>query len=156
MVETGGRFYILSGSHLQSQTKLTLKMTFARDVEASVSHYQQSFSGLLSPGRSNSVEVCNSRAQTIFFFAQSADKVAHTRCDWFWSCFSLVEKLTRYFEPITKRSNRNRVVAFDSHLKTATGAEASLFKKKKKKKKKMKIPLLHLFRYCAGNRAFGV
>lgn len=30
------------------------------------SHYQQSFSGLLSPGRPNSMEVCNSRVQTSF------------------------------------------------------------------------------------------
>ena len=30
------------------------------------SHYQQSFSGFLSPGRPNSIEVCNSRVQASF------------------------------------------------------------------------------------------
>ena len=31
---------------------------------------------------------------------------------------SLVEKLARVFKPITKRSNRNHVITFDSHLET--------------------------------------
>ena len=46
----------------------------------------------------------------------SVGKIA-TRCDWFWFCFSLVEKLARD-EPVTKCSNRDRVFTFDSHLKT--------------------------------------
>jgi len=31
----------------------------------------------------------------------------------------LVEKLAQVFKPITKPSNRNQVITFDSHLKTA-------------------------------------
>ena len=47
--------------------------------------------------------------------ARSAGKMTRRRWDWFWFCFSLVEKLAR----VTKRSNRNHVITFDSHLKTA-------------------------------------
>lgn len=49
--------------------------------------------------------------------AQGARKTARTRCYWFWSSISLVEKLARDFHPITKRSNCNRLITFDSHLK---------------------------------------
>ena len=38
----------------------------------------------------------------------------------FWFCFSFVENLARVsYKPITKCSNRNHVITFDSHLKTA-------------------------------------
>ena len=37
-----------------------------------------------------------------------------TRCDWFWFCFSLVEE----FKANDQMHNRNRVITFDSHLKT--------------------------------------
>ena len=46
-------------------------------------------------------------------------KATRTRCAWFWSCFSLVGKLVRYFKPITRRRYRNRVITFYSHLKAA-------------------------------------
>ena len=50
-------------------------------------------------------------------FPQSAGKIARERCDWF--CFQLVEKLAKFFQPITKRSNHTCVMTFDRHLKTA-------------------------------------
>ena len=31
-----------------------------------------------------------------------------------------------FFKPITKRGNRNHVITFDSHLKTATGRERQI------------------------------
>ena len=33
-----------------------------------VNHHQQSFLGLISPGRSNSIQVCDAWVQTIFYF----------------------------------------------------------------------------------------
>ena len=54
------RFNIVSGSHLESQV--------TKDDFCSVSRHQQSFPGLLSPGRSNSIQVCNSCVQTISYF----------------------------------------------------------------------------------------
>ena len=53
------------------------------------------------------------------YLAQSARKITHRTSDWFWFCFSLVERLN----PINRRSNRSRVITFDSHLKTAVMAE---------------------------------
>ena len=41
-----------------------------------------------------------------------------TWCDWFWFCLSLVEIWRESFKPITKRSDRNHLITFDSHLKT--------------------------------------
>ena len=38
-----------------------------------------------------------------------------------------LRKLARDFRPITKRSNRNRVITFDSHLKTAQSDTKSNF-----------------------------
>ena len=43
--------------------------------------------------------------------------IARKSCDLFWFCFSLVETFALGFKPITKRSNRNRVITFDSHRK---------------------------------------
>ena len=49
--------------------------------------------------------------------ARSAGKITRTWRDWF--CFSLVENWRESFKPITKRINRNNVITFGSHLKTA-------------------------------------
>ena len=53
--------------------------------------------------------------------AHSAGKTTRTKCDWFWFCFSLVENWRETFKPITRRSNRNRVITFDSQFNTALG-----------------------------------
>ena len=50
-----------------------------------------------------------------------AREIARKRYDWIWFCFSLVEQLTRDFQPVTKRSNRNHVITVERHLKTALG-----------------------------------
>ena len=61
------RFDNLSGSHHQ-----TLMTTSAQVVETSVNgHQQQSFSGLLSPGRSNHTNDWDSWVQTIYRSTQS-------------------------------------------------------------------------------------
>ena len=52
--------------------------------------------------------------------AQSAGKIIRTWRDWFCFCFSLVEIPARVFQANhTKCSNRNHVITFDSHLKSA-------------------------------------
>lgn len=48
--------------------------------------------------------------------SQSAGDIAIGRTRF---CYSLVENWRDIFGPITKRSNRNRAITFDNHLKTA-------------------------------------
>ena len=52
--------------------------------------------------------------------SQSVRKNMRRRCELLWFCFSLVEKVARTVKPMTKRSNRNRAIAFDIHLKQQT------------------------------------
>ena len=51
---------------------------------------------------------------------ESARKIMRRRCELLWFCCSFVEKVARTFKPMPKRSNRNRAIAFDSHLKRQT------------------------------------
>ena len=53
------------------------------------------------------------------WLSRRAGKIARTSCHLFWFSSSLVKKWCETFKPITKRCNRNRSIAFDSHLKTA-------------------------------------
>ena len=52
---------------------------------------------------------CNSR--------EAREKSRRAWCDWFASHW--LKNWRDSFKPITKRSNRNHVITFDSHLKTA-------------------------------------
>ena len=62
------------------------------------------------------LKCCSERAVKITCNPNKAREKIATRCVWF--LFSLVEKLARHFKPITRRSNHDRVITFDSHLKT--------------------------------------
>ena len=47
---------------------------------------------------------------------KAREKMARTRCDCYWFCISLNENWREILKPITKRSNRNRVITFDRRL----------------------------------------
>ena len=47
--------------------------------------------------------------------------------DWFWFCSHWLKNWRESFKPIIKRSNRNHVITFDSHLKTALFRKALPF-----------------------------
>ena len=51
--------------------------------------------------------------------ARSAGKITRTWRDWFWFASHWLKHWRESFKPIIKRSNRNHVITFDSHLKTA-------------------------------------
>ena len=51
--------------------------------------------------------------------AQSAGKIARIRCDCICFACHWLKNTCETFKPVTKRSNRNRVITFNSHLKTA-------------------------------------
>ena len=51
--------------------------------------------------------------------ARSAGKITRTWCDCFGFASHWLKNWRDSFKPITKRSNRNHVITFDSHLKTA-------------------------------------
>ena len=50
--------------------------------------------------------------------ARSAGKITRTWCDWLRFCSHWLKYWRDSFKPITKRSNRNHVITFDSQLKT--------------------------------------